>query len=151
MRKERRRMNPPWSDSPLYPLLKTWSKDVDVVVFSCRVDSSNCVAADFISYPSSLPPPPPMRFLCSCSLLSLVFRSSFSLVSLGSWLDDEPTRREREKTASRLSSLYKYIKSFSLCLNVEHSSFLIPHPKSSQKGDEKIPHQTSSSFTSFIL
>lgn len=87
-------------------------------------------------------------------LVSLLFSLSILLFSCQplapGWMMNQ--LEEREKTASRL---FINIKSFSLSVSlvnvVQHSSFLIPHPKSSQKGDEKIPHQTSSSFTSFIL
>lgn len=83
--------------------------------------------------------------LCSISLSrSLYFHYSLSI----------PSSRQPLMMKTQ-SSIYKILsRSLSFCvpqLDGERGTFffLLAHPKSSQKGDEKIPHQTSSSFTSF--
>lgn len=102
------------------------------------------------SPPTSFPYPPSTSplgfssfFVLSLSL-ALYFHYSLSI----------PSSRQPLMMKTQ-SSIYKILsRSLSFCvpqLDGERGTFffLLAHPKSSQKGDEKIPHQTSSSFTSF--
>lgn len=148
-------MNPPWSDSPPFPsfenlvkrrrrrrfLLSRW-----FIELSRR-------RLHFLSF-VSFPPPPFYAFSLFLFLYSLVFRSSFSLVSLGSWLDDEPTRRERERENGHLVSLYKYqvLFSLSLSLSCERSlTFFFPYSPSEIVTKRRWENPSSNKFLLHIL
>ena len=111
------------------------------------------------SPPTSFPilrlfPPPFYAFSLFLFLYSLVFRSSFSLVSLGSWLDDEPTRRERERENGHLVSLYKYqvLFSLSLSLSCERSlTFFFPYSPSEIVTKRRWENPSSNKFLLHIL